>query len=173
MYKLNLLIAKAYRGLYRLFSGKAQFAQINSSVSVEPRPLVLAGLLAGSLSAQVSASPHHHVYLSATGSGAVDSGSLSYTDDDIIRYDLVSGTWEMFFDGSDVGVGSDINALELLDDGSLLISFTSQQNIEGIGLVDESDIVRFIPEQLGPETSGVFEFYFDGSDVGLASTAGT
>ena len=171
MYKLNLLIARAYRGLYRLFIDKAQFAPVDSSALVGPRPLVIAGLLAGSLSAQVSATPNDRVYISATGSGSVGSESLSYTDDDIIRYDLVTGSWEMFFDGSDVGVGSDINALELLDDGSLLISFTGEQAIEGIGLVDDSDIVRFIPTLLGPETSGVFELYFDGSDVELSSSA--
>ncbi len=37
----------------------------------------------------------------------------------------------------------------------------------GLGWVDDSDINRFVPTSLGENTVGRFEWYFDGSDVGL------
>ena len=37
--------------------------------------------------------------------------------------------------------------------------------------VDDSDVVRFIQASLGPNTSGSFEWYFDGSDVDLTTNA--
>jgi hypothetical protein len=33
--------------------------------------------------------------------------------------------------------------------------------------LDDSDIVRFVPTSLGANTAGSFDFYFEGSDVGL------
>ncbi|MEZ5585171.1 MAG: Ig-like domain-containing protein [Candidatus Competibacteraceae bacterium] len=36
-----------------------------------------------------------------------------------------------------------------------------------MGWVDGTDIIRFIPTSLGPTTAGRFEWFFDGSDVGL------
>ena len=36
--------------------------------------------------------------------------------------------------------------------------------------VDDSDIVRFTPTSLGANTAGSFNFYFDGSDVGLTTS---
>lgn len=53
-------------------------------------------------------------------------------------------------------------------DGTLLMSFNRKINIPGLGTVDQSDIVKFIPTQLGTATAGSFEWYFDGSDVGLS-----
>jgi hypothetical protein len=37
--------------------------------------------------------------------------------------------------------------------------------------VDDSDIIRFTPTSLGANTAGTFTWYFDGSDVGLSTTA--
>jgi hypothetical protein len=37
--------------------------------------------------------------------------------------------------------------------------------------VDESDIIRFTPTQLGTNTAGTFTWYFDGSDVDLTAGA--
>ncbi|MEZ4683891.1 MAG: hypothetical protein R2932_57745 [Caldilineaceae bacterium] len=50
-----------------------------------------------------------------------------------------------------------------------MLSFNSDSTVPGLGAVDESDIVRFIPTALGAATSGTFEMYFDGSDVGLTT----
>ena len=54
-----------------------------------------------------------------------------------------------------------------MPDGSILLSTNSATTIPDVGNIDDSDIVRFIPSTLGTNTSGSFERYFDGSDVGL------
>lgn len=75
----------------------------------------------------------------------------------------------MVFDGSDVGVTVDLNGFARLADGDILMTFNASAAIPGVGTVDDSDIVRFTPTQLGASTSGVFSLYFDGSDVGLTT----
>ncbi len=76
----------------------------------------------------------------------------------------------MYFDGSDVGLGSaDVNAFDLLSDGTILISFNAAFSVTGLGTVDDSDIVRFTPTSTGSTTAGTFSWYFDGSDVGLTT----
>ena len=109
------------------------------------------------------------IYVSSSSSGT--AGGVSFKDEDILTYDTNTGTWSMYFDGSDVGVGSsaDIKAFTLLSDGSLLMSFNKVIDISGLGTVDDSDIVRFIPTSLGSNTTGSFEMYLDGSSVGLTT----
>jgi|GEM_PF-3391861 len=107
------------------------------------------------------------IFVSTSSSGTVDG--ITFSDEDIILYDTETDTWSRYFDGSDVGLSSaDIDAIHLPDDGSILMSFTDPVNIAGIGWVDDSDIVRFVPTSTGVNTSGSFEFFFDGSDVGLS-----
>jgi hypothetical protein len=90
-----------------------------------------------------------------------------------MAYDVNSGTWSLYLDGSDVGLnnsgGLDINAFHINADGSILMSFVGASTIPDVGSVDDSDIVRFVPTSLGATTAGTFELYFDGSDVGLSS----
>src|SRR5215211_7617928 len=54
------------------------------------------------------------MYASFDGNVIIDS--VTYADDDILRYD--GSTWSLLFDGSDVGVetGVDTTAFDLLDD---------------------------------------------------------
>jgi uncharacterized repeat protein (TIGR01451 family) len=92
-----------------------------------------------------------------------------FTDEDILAYDTVSGVWSKYFDASDVGlILNDLDAFEILDDG-ILMSFARIRFFNDLGWVDDSDIVKFIPAQLGEKTAGHFERYFDGSDVGLTN----
>ncbi len=110
------------------------------------------------------------LYISSTTGGTV--GGVSFADEDILAFDTGTGQWSMYFDGSDVGVTNDVNAFAILSDGSLLLSFVnSTTSVPGVGTVEDRDIVRFVPASLGASTSGSFEFYFDGSDVGFTSTA--
>ncbi|MCP4685734.1 MAG: hypothetical protein GY867_09855, partial [bacterium] len=91
-----------------------------------------------------------------------------FADEDILAYNTNTGVWSKYFDGSDVGFSwTDLDAFTLLDDGSLLISLDRPKSLPGLGWVDDSDIVRFTPTSLGENTAGSFEWYFDGSDVGL------
>ncbi|MFQ5419932.1 MAG: hypothetical protein ACE5EY_06170, partial [Anaerolineae bacterium] len=55
------------------------------------------------------------IYVSSTTSG--NAGGISFRDEDIMAFDTGTGTWSMFFDGSDVGLGgTDINAFTILSD---------------------------------------------------------
>lgn len=107
------------------------------------------------------------LFVSSTSNGWL--GILPFADEDIVAYDEVSKSWSMIFDGSDVGIKTDINGFEWLPDGSLLLTVDRPTTIAGIGTVDDSDIVRFIPQQFGRTTAGSFELYFDGSDVKLTT----
>lgn len=110
------------------------------------------------------------VYYSSTSGGSV--GGVSFADEDIIAYDVDSGTWSMVFDGSDVGLGAvDIDAFALLSDNTILLSFSnSSGNVPGVGTLDDSDVFRFLPTSTGPNTAGSFALIFDGSDVGLTTS---
>ena len=106
------------------------------------------------------------IYLSAANNGTVNS--VSFADEDILAFDKNTGTWSIYFDGSDVGLSAtDINAFAILPDGGILLSIDTATSIGGLGTVDDSDIVRFNPTSLGANTAGTYEWYFDGSDVGL------
>lgn len=106
--------------------------------------------------------------MSSTSGG--NAGGVSFADEDILKLDTDSGVWSMYFDGSDVGVTNDVNAFVLLSDDSILISFNTGTSVPGVGTVDDSDIVKFIPTSLGSTTAGSFEWFFDGSDVGLTTS---
>jgi IPT/TIG domain-containing protein len=107
-------------------------------------------------------------YLSFGGNGS--AGSVAFRDEDILSFDGTN--FAIFFDGSDVGLGPrNVDAFALLDADSLLLSFSAPLTIPGLGLVDDSDIVRFDAGSLGTTTSGTFKRYFDGSDVGLTTDA--
>ncbi len=112
------------------------------------------------------AETHDILYLSFNSNGSV--GSVAYMDEDIVTYNTVTGGWAMFFDGSDVGLKvTDIDALHIQDDGSILISLAQRLKVRGLGKVDDSDIIKFVPTSVGENTAGTFVWYHDGSDVGL------
>jgi hypothetical protein len=100
---------------------------------------------------------------------------LTFEDEDIAAYDLTTGAWSMYFDGSDVGLGGgglDVTAFHIEADGSILLSINVTATLPGVGLVEPVDIVRFIPTSTGNNTAGTFELVFDGSDVELGDTLG-
>lgn len=108
------------------------------------------------------------------------SGSVD--DSDIILFRATSlgentaGSFYWYFDASDVGLtrsGEDVDAVTLLDDGSLLISTVGNGGVPGLSFRDE-DIIRFMPTALGSRTRGSFSMFLDGSDanVGLSQRGG-
>ncbi|MEM9773723.1 MAG: S-layer homology domain-containing protein [Chloroflexota bacterium] len=109
------------------------------------------------------------IYVSSTTAGTVNG--VTFTDEDILEFDLSTNSWTRYFDGSDVGLNGspyrDVDAFTILDDGSILLSVAGSTTVPDVGAVDDSDIIRFIPTKIGPKTEGSFEMYFDGSDVGL------
>jgi streptogramin lyase len=108
----------------------------------------------------------NEIYVSFLLSGG-SVGGVSFNDEDILRFRETTGTWDLYFDGGDVGVGDDIDAFHIDDDGSILLSLSKAYTLPDVGLIEDSDIVRFIPTSLGNNTAGSFEWFFDGSDVGL------
>lgn len=126
----------------------------NGAVSITPTPPVSSLLL-------VSAGDT---------SGVVDG--LAFQDEDILAYDMAGKRWSLVFDGSDVGWAKvDLEAFDVLPDGSFLLTPSKKLVIPSLGEVLPSDILRFIPTTLGSTTTGVWEWYFDGSDVGLSSSS--
>jgi hypothetical protein len=108
-------------------------------------------------------------------------GIAGTTDDsDIVLFTSTSlgpvtaGTFSMYFDGSDVGLttsGEDLDAVELLPNGRILVSTINTATVIGV-TADDEDLMEFIPSSLGPVTAGTFSMYFDGTDVGLNTTNG-
>lgn len=110
---------------------------------------------------------------------AASVGSLGTVDDsDLVRFvptslgTTTAGTFEMYFDGSDVGLTTnteDIDTVARLSDGRLVLSTEGGFTIPGLSGGDE-DLIVFTPTSLGAATSGTWALYFDGSDVGLNTT---
>lgn len=96
--------------------------------------------------------------------------TLTVANEDIACFDG-ERTW-VLFDGSDVGLaGQKINSFCAALPGRILLTFSEELNLEGIGHpVLPTDIVCFHPETLGRETSGTFELHFVGANVGLSSS---
>jgi len=109
------------------------------------------------------------LYLGSSTSGT--AGGVAFADEDLLIKDMGSGAWSLFIDGSDIGLANtDIDALDLQADGSLLMSFDTAFTLSGFGAVDDSDILRFTPTSTGGATAGTWSWYFDGSDVGLSTS---
>ena len=108
------------------------------------------------------------LYLGSSTSGT--AGGISFADEDILIKDVATGAWALYVDGSDVGLANtDVDAFELQADGSLLMSFDTAFTLSGFGAVDDSDILRFVPTSTGATTAGTWQWYLDGSDVGLSA----
>lgn len=108
----------------------------------------------------------------ATTRDSVNLNGNNFDDEDVIVYNPDNETWSQYLDGSDLGLGgNDLDGVHLNSDGSLLLSLNQDDNIEGVGDVDDADILRFNPTSTGSNTAGSFELYFDGSDVGLESSS--
>ena len=116
------------------------------------------------------------ILMSFTRAGSVPSVSGTVDDSDIVKFtatslgEITTGSFTLYFDGSDVGLasgGEDVDSVELLPDGTLLLSTTGSFRTNGLSGRDE-DILAFTPSLLGDSTLGSWALYFDGSDVALS-----
>ncbi len=106
----------------------------------------------------------------------IDGVETKVDDSDIVKFmgtemgETTEGSFEMFFDGSKFGLTEDmqdIDAVQLLDDDSLLISTIGTSIIvDGVATSDE-DILRVQPKTDKNSPLGTWSVYFDGGDVGL------
>ena len=119
------------------------------------------------------------ILLSLVGGTTIpDVGSVD--DSDIVRFiptslgNTTAGTFELYFDGSDVGLttnGEDVDSIAVTASGDLLISTSGGHNVPGPGSGADEDILRFSPTSLGATTSGTWSREFDGSDVALNNSS--
>ncbi|MEL7050733.1 MAG: hypothetical protein AAGM45_02980, partial [Cyanobacteria bacterium J06588_5] len=107
-------------------------------------------------------------YVSFDSSGEI--ADLRFKNDDILAFNPETADWSMYLDGSDIGLrDTDIDAFDILADGSVVFSVSTTTTLADIGTVGSADLVRFIPTSTGSDTVGSFELYFQGEDVGLST----
>ncbi|NNE11452.1 MAG: hypothetical protein HKN41_04320 [Ilumatobacter sp.] len=128
----------------------------------------------------IAVTPDERLLLSTTGRLRVprtSGGTLQSTDEDLIVFDAESlgeqtaGTFERYFDGSDVGLrreSEDIwGAWVEPDTGD--IAMTTRGNYQVPDLSgDKEDVIVFEPTSLGITTTGSFYPGWDGDDHGLS-----
>lgn len=110
--------------------------------------------------------------------GGFSVPGVSGSGEDLLRFfpsslgTVTSGSWSLYFDGSDVGLSGsaeNVDAVAVLADGRVLISIAGSGSVSGVSLFQDEDLLAFTPTSLGTTTTGRWAWYFDGSDVGLAS----
>jgi len=123
--------------------------------------------------------PDGRILISTTGTPTL-SGFSGLKDEDILAFTpatlgaATSGTWALYFDGSDVDLATtsseDIDALDIDSNGVIYLSATGDFGITGISGSDE-DIFVCSPSSLGNVTACNFSsgLFFDGSAWGLSS----
>ncbi|MGB3240682.1 MAG: hypothetical protein WBB29_20515 [Geitlerinemataceae cyanobacterium] len=97
---------------------------------------------------------------------------MSFADEDIFGLDDVTGNWQFYFDGSDVGLTTsdeDVSGLWIdSGNGDIYLATNGAFDVPGVS-GDGSDVFKFDPTSLGGgTTSGTFSAFFDGSANGLA-----
>ncbi|MBD2206810.1 hypothetical protein H6G33_20920 [Calothrix sp. FACHB-1219] len=104
------------------------------------------------------------------------SGNITGNDKDLLAFNATSlgvntaGTWNLFFQGSDVGLtesSEDINGVWIDSNNKLYLTTKGTFQVPGV-TGDGADIVTFTPTSLGATTAGNYVSYLDGSDIGLA-----
>ena len=89
-------------------------------------------------------------------------------DEDVVSFDGAS--FATVLDGSDVGLSAvDIDAVSRVDASAFLLSFDKPVLLPGVGVVDDSDVVRFVATSQGADTAGSFSMELRGADVGLST----
>ncbi len=117
--------------------------------------------------------PDGRLLMSTTGRARVSG--ISARDEDIIAFmpaspgDYTTGTWAMYFDGSDVGRGENINGVAVAANGDIYLTTKDDFVIAGTPGGNE-DVYVCTPSSLGFRTACGYAsaVYFDGSAFGLA-----
>ena len=119
------------------------------------------------------------VLISTTGNPSVP-GVSGTNDEDLLAFaptslgDVTSGSWSLYFDGSDVGLADssneDIDAADVVSNGSIYLSTLGDFTVSGMAGADE-DVFVCVPTSTGSVTACNYAptLYFDGSTWGLSS----
>lgn len=108
-------------------------------------------------------------YVSFQAMGTI--GGVMYKPGDILRYNPLFDTWQMHFQAADVGLRGNLTAFDIDSWGRIYLSVSANQNLAGAGRVTPQDVLVFDALSTGPDTTGIFQLWMDGSDMGL-TTAG-
>ena len=127
--------------------------------------------------------------ISVNGDGTLvnsDGSKLTVSDSDVVEFSTSAGgayRYSLYFDGSDVGLTTtdeDVDAFDLLSDGSLIISTEGPVSVRtnysgGAGSgptinAGREDLLKFTPTSIGSTTAGTWSVFLDGSQFGLSST---
>lgn len=106
------------------------------------------------------------LYLSLASNGSV--GGVAFTSGDVLLHWMQSGTWEMFFDASDMGLKGNLVAIDFSQ--ALNLVYNKAQNVPNLGPITPSDVITFWPYSYGEDTAGSLDWFLDGSDVGLTTS---
>jgi hypothetical protein len=116
--------------------------------------------------------PDGRILVSTTGNPVVPN--VSAQDEDVLAFTpatlgaVTSGTWELYFDGTAVGLGDtsneDTDALDVTSNGDVHLSTLVDFAVAGISGLNE-DVFTCTPISLGINTACTFAqtLYFDGS----------
>ena len=107
--------------------------------------------------------------VSVTGASGADEDLLAFTPTALGS--TTSGTWAMYFDGSDVGLSStsneDVNGVWVDAAGKIYLTTLGNFSVTGVS-GDGSDIFVCTPGSLGSTTTCTFAMYWDGSVNGFS-----
>jgi predicted outer membrane repeat protein len=121
--------------------------------------------------------PDGRLLISTTGNPSV-TGISGAADEDVIAFTpttlgaSTSGSWALYFDGSDVGLADsnneDIDALDVTSNGNIYLSTLGDFAVSGLSGADE-DVFVCVPTSIGSTTACNYSpsLYFDGSTWGL------
>ena len=116
--------------------------------------------------------------ISTTGNPAV-TGLSGAADEDVLAFTPTTlganttGSWAIYFDGSDVGLADsnneDIDALDVTSNGNIYLSTLGDFVVNGLAGADE-DVFVCVPSSTGLSTACNYSqtLYFDGSTWGLS-----
>jgi hypothetical protein len=94
-----------------------------------------------------------------------DQEDFVYKNEDIVAFDPATGGFSIYFDGSECGLeDANLDDFDFLSNGHLIFTLRSHFTIEGLGEVDDSDVIEYTPDSAG---CGMFTFYLKGAEFGL------
>jgi hypothetical protein len=121
--------------------------------------------------------PNSTIVISTLGTANVPGVSGGVDDSDLLRFipthlgSVTTGSWAYYFDGSDVGLSTDVEDLDGVGirTGQMVFSTRGSMSVPGLTAANE-DASVFHPTRRGRTTRGVWVgIVFDGSDFGLGT----